>query len=576
MKMIASVLQAAHTHIRTSVQFLCLTTLVFLSVSDSLFSQEPVTIDTLGNNRATAYPMQNKIISSDIDGVRKTFIAYGKNTAIDSFAAWQSMSVWVATFDHLTQAIESKTLVGYLRDNHGSPALTIDRDGYLHIVYGAAFTPVRYRKALEPNSAASWSPEERISSVHGHLDSSDVYLWDDYSTRMSEGEMTYPIIKTDSRNNIHIVGSLRFATGYLGKIDGEWRAPQIVYTATKSLSRYDVMMNIIDDEIHILAPDLEYIPNEDGLKRGDLEYHHYVSSNYGDTFNYNGLAFSAADGYGYGIGNISFDMDKVPHFLVVKRDWAQKKGFWYNSFDGVAWQSTYIDIPGKHVWLAKMVHHGSDPIIALQVNETVADWGDSTNQIQLVRLRKEQQDYSLDKVVDLTEISTGTAVLNWLPVLEENETYSDFSPDAVNVVWTSDPDRGEMELDSIPEPSLQNLLKTKVNLFSFSIAALFDATTHVAAKDNAAPSDMILASAYPNPFNAQLSIKYESEAGLAENVTIGVYNIRGELVQTLQDGHVSAGINAVTWDASNYSTGYYFIRLSNRNTSRTLPVTLIK
>ena len=556
------------------MQLVFLIFFVLLLINNNLFSQDFFTIDTLGSNRATAYPMQNKMVSSDINGVRKTFIAYSKNTAIDSFETWQSMSVWVATFNHLTQVIESNTFIGYMYDNHGSPALTIDSNGFLHIVYGVHHNPVRYKKSVEPNNTTIWTPEERISAIYGELDSNDVDLWNDYSLRVVKGEFTYPIIKVDSFDNIHIVGSLNSKTGYISKIGGEWTFPKIIYTATKSLSRYDVMMNIINDEIHILAPDLEYILNEDGLKRGDLDYHHYISNDYGETFDYYGLAWSIADGYGYGIGNISFDADGNPHFLVIKRDWGQKQGIWYNSLIGFDWQSHYLDIPSKNVWSAKMFHDGNDPIIVAQVNETVEDWGDSTNQIQLIRLKKDQQDYFLDKIIDLTEITTTTAVLNWLPCIEENETFSDFSPDDVNLIWTSDLDRGEMELDSLPEPLNQNLLKTKVNLFNFSIAALFDESTDVLAQNNSLPSDLILASAYPNPFNSRLSIEYESK--IHENMTINVYNIKGELVQTIDNKYNSPGVHSITWDASNHSTGIYFIKLINSRSSRTLPVILLK
>ena len=74
------------------------------------------------------------------------------------------------------------------------------------------------------------------------------------------------------------------------------------------------------------------------------------------------------------------------------------------------------------------------------------------------------------------------------------------------------------------------------------------------------PTEYVLMSAYPNPFNAQTSIQFGlPEAG---NVNLTIYNLMGQKVAILVDGHKDAGHHTVAWDGANYSSGIYFYRLT--------------
>jgi len=69
-----------------------------------------------------------------------------------------------------------------------------------------------------------------------------------------------------------------------------------------------------------------------------------------------------------------------------------------------------------------------------------------------------------------------------------------------------------------------------------------------------------LYSNYPNPFNATTQFSYSlAEAG---KVKLTIHNLRGQLVETIVDNHQEAGEHQVIWDASEYSSGVYFYKLT--------------
>ncbi|MCF7920074.1 MAG: T9SS type A sorting domain-containing protein [Candidatus Cloacimonetes bacterium] len=67
--------------------------------------------------------------------------------------------------------------------------------------------------------------------------------------------------------------------------------------------------------------------------------------------------------------------------------------------------------------------------------------------------------------------------------------------------------------------------------------------------------------AYPNPFNPQTSIVYALTE--SADISLEVYNIKGEQIETLVNGWQSAGDHQVVWNAEKFASGVYFIRLTS-------------
>jgi len=88
------------------------------------------------------------------------------------------------------------------------------------------------------------------------------------------------------------------------------------------------------------------------------------------------------------------------------------------------------------------------------------------------------------------------------------------------------------------------------------------------------PAAFSVAQNTPNPFNPTTTISFSlAEAG---TVTIDVFNVAGQKVDTITDGFMDAGNHSVVWNASNFSAGVYFYTVKAGDYSRTMKMTLVK
>jgi hypothetical protein len=86
----------------------------------------------------------------------------------------------------------------------------------------------------------------------------------------------------------------------------------------------------------------------------------------------------------------------------------------------------------------------------------------------------------------------------------------------------------------------------------------------------------ILNNIYPNPFNNSTLIDFELGEGYKDKIKITFFDIRGRVVETINNSILKAGYNSLTWNASNLSNGIYFMELK-ANDKRTInKITLLK
>jgi hypothetical protein len=78
----------------------------------------------------------------------------------------------------------------------------------------------------------------------------------------------------------------------------------------------------------------------------------------------------------------------------------------------------------------------------------------------------------------------------------------------------------------------------------------------------------------PNPFNPTTTIGFNLvEDG---NVSIDIFNVAGQKVDTLVNDFMTAGKHSVVWDASGFSAGVYFYTVKSGDFSKTMKMTLLK
>ena len=99
------------------------------------------------------------------------------------------------------------------------------------------------------------------------------------------------------------------------------------------------------------------------------------------------------------------------------------------------------------------------------------------------------------------------------------------------------------------------------------------------AKTASLPTEFALAQNYPNPFNPATRISYQLPRDT--RVTLKIYNMKGEEVRTLVDGHRAAGRYEVEWNAQNNSgarvaSGVYLYRLQGEGVAETKRMVLLQ
>ena len=98
--------------------------------------------------------------------------------------------------------------------------------------------------------------------------------------------------------------------------------------------------------------------------------------------------------------------------------------------------------------------------------------------------------------------------------------------------------------------------------------------TNAVGVDENSPAAFSVAQNSPNPFNPTTTIYFTlSQAG---NVTVDVYNVAGQKVDTIANRFMDSGSYSAVWDASGFSAGVYFYTVTASDFSKTMKMTLLK
>ena len=92
--------------------------------------------------------------------------------------------------------------------------------------------------------------------------------------------------------------------------------------------------------------------------------------------------------------------------------------------------------------------------------------------------------------------------------------------------------------------------------------------------DTYLPTEVSLSNAYPNPFNPVTMLTYDVPSDMTVNM--GVYDVRGRLVDELVNDLHEQGSYDVIWNADRHSSGVYMIKMIAGTNIKVQKVMLIK
>ena len=92
--------------------------------------------------------------------------------------------------------------------------------------------------------------------------------------------------------------------------------------------------------------------------------------------------------------------------------------------------------------------------------------------------------------------------------------------------------------------------------------------------DKIFPITYNLYNAYPNPFNPVTMLTYDVPSDMV--VSMGIYDVRGRLVDELVNDLREQGRYEVTWNADQHSSGVYMIKMTAGSTVQVQKVMLVK
>jgi hypothetical protein len=114
--------------------------------------------------------------------------------------------------------------------------------------------------------------------------------------------------------------------------------------------------------------------------------------------------------------------------------------------------------------------------------------------------------------------------------------------------------------------------KVKYRLKQFDFDGTFSYSNEIDV--NLIPKEFILHQNYPNPFNPTTNIEFTIP--LKSQIKINVYNILGELIQTIANGLFEPGLHVIVFNAENLPSGIYIYQMETELSTQSRTMILLK
>ena len=398
-----------------------------------------------GSGRATGYAESSKIIT--LGG--KTHVCW-----LDS--APEGFRVRIRTLDRSTGQWSPTYAVGEAYDNHGGPALTVDSDGFLHIVYYPHHHPMRYRKSQRPNDASLWEEEIQFGQ-----------------------QCTYPTLVCGADDTLYFLCRRRFVDKpwevelWTKKPGESWTGPRaILRSRFTGYAHFQPSLAWSPDR-HVLHLSCRFHERSDKAAYGRLQTVGYLASH---DF---GRSWQKADGStvetpataesidvieGGGLdknrvlraGSIAVDLSGTPHTMrSVQGDQSAHTKLSTPLTDGT-WRAANLDSHLPQRWQAwNMIMTGGvsfndvgDLFATAQIQQCKREdtWGHPSNEVVRFRSADRGRSFAFDLLSQPDD-----SISSWLPNIERHTGHNEI-PGLAGVIYTAGP----------PGPGLKDILTNRV------------------------------------------------------------------------------------------------------------------
>ncbi len=142
-----------------------------------------------------------------------------------------------------------------------------------------------------------------------------------------------------------------------------------------------------------------------------------------------------------------------------------------------------------------------------------------------------------------------------------------FMTDSVTFTWTPD---GQAEITDTAFVYHNDTTR------AIPLVLILHGSTNTLAehRGSAWPNDLALGNAYPNPFNPVLTIPFSLTR--ATDIQITIHDVLGRQVTTIANERIHAGEHSLVWDAADFPSGPYVVRLQARGRTFDQSVMLLK
>lgn len=173
--------------------------------------------------------------SSVVSHKDKIFMVWGEVSNVNiSREEIPGVPVFVCMYDKKTRTLTTPVLVGFgppPNDIHNIPGITMDSEGFIHVLTGTHGRPFQYARSLQPLSVSNgWTKAESL------LDPKIPHSTQTYLGLVTDQENTLHTIFRYWQYNIEPFPDTHYATlAYMSKKQGEeWSEPQILVQAPLS------------------------------------------------------------------------------------------------------------------------------------------------------------------------------------------------------------------------------------------------------------------------------------------------------------------------------------------------------